>query len=148
MRHALLCNSFTAHVACQVHCLPSMARSPTPLTALYSAHGICRAHRMPRKPLAVLYYARRSPGLTPLAVRSAARARLPGRAPGARLHERARAPARSASHERPPARAARSTALALFAYFQLRARRRRPLPARYSSTPTLVTSLSPRPPPL
>ena len=137
-----VCNSFTAHVAFQVHRLPSMTRSLTPLTAQCRAHGTRREHRMPSKPLAALCYARHSPGLTPLAARSAAHARaclpgslLPGGGPA-----RASTGAGSRSHERPPrlARAARSIALALVAYFQLRALRRRPLPASSPAPPDIT----------
>ena len=97
----------------------------------HSAAHTRREHRMPSKPLAALCYARHSPGLTPLAARSAAHARA--RLPGSLLHgggpARASTGSGSRSHERPPARAARSMALALVTYFQLRALRRRPLPA-------------------
>jgi hypothetical protein len=101
------------------------------LTPQCRAHGTRRKHRMPSKPLAALYYARHSPGITPLAARSAAhaRARLPGSLLPGGGPARASTGAGSRSHERPPARAARSMALALVAYFQLRALRRRPLPA-------------------
>ena len=89
--------------------LPSTTRSLTPLTAQCRAHGTRREHRMPSKPLAALCYARHSPGLTPLAARSAAHARArrgactrsltPRRRAGARQHGRglplARAPART-----------------------------------------------------
>ena len=95
-------NSFTAHVTCQVHRLPSTAGSLTPITAQCRAHGIRRAHRMSSKPLAALYYARHSPGLTLLAACSAAHAlsRLPVCfAPGARPHERARVPARTSARQ-------------------------------------------------